>query len=201
MVRIFKEILAEQRHHFKLLFRKKKYEAKIFCIGYNKTGTTTLGKSLELLGYRNSSFNKKVWRKYYKKGKIDKVLSYTAKFDSFDDLPWLKEDMIPLLDKTFPGSKFIYLERDELSWKSSLEKWSFKRTGKKKNVDEAYQKFLAHKEFVMNYFKDFSSDRFIILNVSDQHGFKKLGDFLHVKVPHDHFPHYNKTSEYKNKRT
>lgn len=194
-----KEILAEKLHHLKLVFRKEQYDAKIFCIGYNKTGTTTLGKSLELLGYRNSSFNKKVWREYYKKGKIDKVLQYTAKFESFDDLPWLKEDLIPVLDRTFPESKFIYLERDELSWKNSLQKWSFKMTGKQVDVDEAYSNYMHHRNFVLDYFKDFPKDRFIVLNVSDENGLKKLGDFLGIQVPQNYFPHYNKTSEFKNK--
>ena len=36
---------------FKLTFVKPNYNGKIFCIGFNKTGTTSLGKSLELLGY------------------------------------------------------------------------------------------------------------------------------------------------------
>src|SRR5699024_4627029 len=92
-----------------LAFRKPRYDSKIFCIGFNKTGTTSLGRALTDLGFRHSSFSQIVWRKYYQRGKIDKVLKYTAKFESFDDLPWLKEDMIPVLDKHFPGSKFIYL--------------------------------------------------------------------------------------------
>jgi hypothetical protein len=48
-----------------LIFRTKRYDSKIFCIGFNKTGTTTVGKSLKMLGYKHSSFNKKVYRKYY----------------------------------------------------------------------------------------------------------------------------------------
>ncbi len=101
-----------------LALRKPQYTSKVFCIGYNKTGTTTLGQALDMLGYRNSSFNKKVWRKYYRNNEIVKILKYTAKFDSADDLPWLKEDMIPILDRVFPNSKFIYLTRDEEQGKS-----------------------------------------------------------------------------------
>lgn len=85
--------------------RKPKYTGKVFCIGYNKTGTTTIGKSLEILGYRNSSFNKRVFLEY-KSNQIDKVLDYTARFDSMDDLPWLRIDMIPILDKAFPNMVF-----------------------------------------------------------------------------------------------
>lgn len=108
-----KKILHLSQYGFKeisIAFRKPKYNSKVFCIGYNKTGTITVGKSLEMLGYRNTSFNQKVWRKYYKNNQIDKVLKYTAKFDSADDLPWLKEDMIPVLDRVFPNSQFISIK-------------------------------------------------------------------------------------------
>jgi hypothetical protein len=188
-----KEKLKDILHHILLFFRRPKYDAKVFCIGYNKTGTTTLGKSLEMLGYRNSSFNKKVWRKYYKNNEIEKILLYTSKFDSFDDLPWLKEDMIPVLDKKFPGSKFIYLERDEVSWKKSFNDWTFNMTGKYPNIEEGWQDYLKHQKFVLDYFKERKSD-FIVINVKDENGLKKTADFLGKTTIQNHFPHFNKTT-------
>ncbi|MCA1752797.1 MAG: sulfotransferase [Cryomorphaceae bacterium] len=176
-----------------LMFRKPTYTGKVFCIGYNKTGTTTIGKSLEMLGYRNSSFNKKVWRKYYKKNQIDKVLKYTARFDSFDDLPWLKEDMIPILDREFPNSKFIYLTRDEESWQQSLRNWKLKTTGAHPDLAIELEAFRKHKAFVLDYFKDRSADDFIILDVRDKKGFKKLAEFLGQETEREAFPHFNET--------
>ncbi len=183
---LFKEI--------KLYFKKPVYNSKVFCIGYNKTGTTTLGKSLEQLGLNNSSFNKKVWRKYYANKQFDKILKYTAKFDSTDDLPWLKTDMIPLLDQTFPNSKFIYLTRDEESWKNSLMKWTFKVKGFYPNIEEELILFREHKAFVLDYFKNRPKDQFIILDIKDQKGFKKLAHFIGRTPIQDHFPHFNKSS-------
>lgn len=174
-----------------LFFTPKTYSPKVFCIGYNKTGTTTLGKSLQLLGYKNSSFNKKVWREYYGQKKYDKILNYTAKFDSFDDLPWLKEDMIPLLDKTFINSKFIYLERDEISWKKSYENWTYKVTNKYPDVEKGYKEYLKHKEFVLIYFEN--RDNFIRLRIDEPNGFKRLADFLGKPTKQNDFPHYNKS--------
>lgn len=176
-----------------LAIRRPNYNSKVFCIGYNKTGTTTLGKALEMLGYRNSSFNKTVWRKYYKHNQIVKILKYTAKFDSVDDLPWLKEDMIPILDRVFPNSKFIYLTRDEESWKISLKNWTFKQTGSYPNLEERLEDFRKHRDFVINYFKDKPKEQFLILDVKDENGFKKLADFLGKTTTHKQFPHYNKT--------
>ncbi|MDN3643383.1 sulfotransferase [Lutimonas halocynthiae] len=174
-------------------FRKSNYSSKVFCIGYNKTGTTSLGKSLELLGYRNSSFNRTIWRNYYAKGNTSEILKYASKFDSFDDLPWLKEDMIPVLDQTFPGSKFIYLERDEESWKKSMYNWRYKTFEEYPDLEESFNDYQRHKSFVMNYFKNRSKNDFLILDIKDKVGFKKLSEFLNKKVIRDDFPHFNKT--------
>jgi hypothetical protein len=179
----------------RLFFKKENYGPKVFCIGFNKTGTTTLGKSLEMLGYKNSSFNLDVW-KDYKAGKIDKVLKYTSKFDSFDDLPWLKEEFLPILDKTFPNSKFIYLDRDEESWKKSFSEWSELKTGKKTDVENAYKNFKKHNLFVLNYFNNRPND-LLLLTINDKLGLKKLANFLGKNTPQNHFPHFNKTKDFK----
>lgn len=173
-------------------FRKSNYNAKIFCIGFNKTGTTSFGKSLGMLGLKNSSFNRRVWRRYYRNNEIVKILEYAAKFDSLDDLPWLKEDMIPIVDRVFPNSKFIYLERDEESWQKSMYNWTFKKTGKYPDMEIKLKEFREHKKFVMEYFKD-REDVFLILDIKDPMGFRKLADFLGKKSIQNHFPHFNKT--------
>lgn len=186
--------------NFMLMLRKPEYNGKVFCIGFNKTGTTTIGKSLDMLGYRNTSFNKKVFREYYKNNRIDKVLDYMARFDSADDLPWLKTDMIPVLDRTFPNSKFIYLIRDEESWKKSLRNWSFNRTGQYPDIDKQLESFRRHKDFVLDYFEDRKDEDFIILDVKDPKGFKKLASFLGKETSRESFPHFNETKKMVNAR-
>lgn len=173
---------------------KPRYTSKVFCIGFNKTGTTSFGKALQMLGYRHSSFNKKVWSQYYKNDEVVKILRYTAKFDSVDDLPWLKEDMIPVLDRVFPNSKFVYLTRDEASWKKSIYNWTFKVFGEYPNIDEKLDEYRRHREFVFDYFKDKPKEQFLVLDVSDGGAFGKLADFLGKTAPQKNFPHYNKTS-------
>lgn len=191
-----RNLLISIKHNlvvFKARFRKPTYDAKIICIGYNKTGTTSLGKSLRMLGYDHASFNRVIWRKYYKKGKIDKVLNFAAKFESLDDLPWLNKDMIPVLDETFPNSKFIYLTRDEESWKKSLNNWRLKKFNDVPVMEEKLKDFRSHKNFVLDYFKDSSKERFITLDIKDKKGFKKLAMFLEKEVQPESFPHFNKT--------
>ncbi|MDF2436999.1 MAG: hypothetical protein K0Q95_1375 [Bacteroidota bacterium] len=184
----FKDLL----NLLKLKFRKSTYSGKVFCIGYNKTGTTSCGRAFELLGYKNVSFEGKNWRGLYKNKQYLQLLNYAAKFDSFDDLPWLKEDMIVLLDKVFPNSKFVYLERDLDSWRKSYYNWTYKITGQYPDMEKGVSNFLAHREFVMQYFKDRQND-LLIMKISEPGGFKKLAEFLGKKTDQTEMPHENKT--------
>ena len=169
------------------------YGPKIFCIGYNKTGTTSFGNAMESFGYKNISFRKRIWRKWYKNNEIVKILRYTAKFDSTDDLPWLREDMIPILDRVFPESKFVYLTRDEESWKNSLYNWTFKVMGEHPNLEEELIRYRSHRDFVLNYFKD-RPDDLLVLAIKDSDGMKNLAAFLEITTGESEFPHENKTS-------
>jgi hypothetical protein len=187
-----KESLRNWWHHFKLKFRKPKYDSKVFCIGYNKTGTTTIGKAFEMLGYYNSSFDNKVWRNY-KQGNINKVIEYTAKFDTCDDLPWLNPDMIKLIYEKFPDSKFIYTERDEMSWKRSYTEWRTKFKTTIADADRAWHNYLEHQAFVLDFFKD-KQEQLLKVNVNEKGGFRRMAEFLGKESPDENFPHFNKTN-------
>lgn len=203
MKRRLKQALSGIKRHYDNLvvsLRRPEYNSKVFCIGFNKTGTTTVGKSLEMLGYRNTSFNERVFRKYYKNNDLVKVLQYTARFDSTDDLPWLRVDMIPILDRVFPNSKFIYLTRDEESWKKSLNNWGFNLSGEYPDIERELKNFRNHKAFVFDYFENRSTEDFVILDVRDPLGFKKLADFLGKDTNREDFPHFNETHAMKVRR-
>ena len=87
---------------------------KIFGIGLNKTGTTTLGACLQQLGFRHTSFSLTLLEQLAI-GEWEPLLQTVASHDSFEDWPY------PLafeqLDQHFPGSRFI------LSRRSSPERW------------------------------------------------------------------------------
>ena len=169
-----------------------RYTPKVFCIGYNKTGTTTLGRALQTLGYKHSSFNRDIYN-HYKLKQFEKIVAYTAKFDSFDDLPWLKEDMIPLLDQNFPNSKFIYLTRDEKSWKRSFYNWRYKVFGVHPDVEIAWQEYTTHEKFIQSHFKNRPETDFLTLEIQDPKGFSKLAEFLGKHAPRDDFPVWNQS--------
>jgi len=99
---------------------------KIFCIGYNKTGTTSLSRimsnndisvaqqtpfeyNLESYFYGNyNTFTNMIKEDYYD-------------ITFFQDVPFSLPNMYKILDKEFPNSKFILTVRDnENEWYNSL---------------------------------------------------------------------------------
>jgi hypothetical protein len=80
--------------------RNFKNHNKVFCVGWRKTGTTSFSTAMKRLGFKHCSWDRDVWREWYKKGKIAKVLRYAKHFESFDDLPWNKIEILELLDPT-----------------------------------------------------------------------------------------------------
>ncbi|UWQ23183.1 sulfotransferase family protein [Jannaschia sp. W003] len=95
---------------------------KVFGIGFQKTGTTTLGRMLNRLGYRTAGYHQ--FRDMAKKTDLEwselraRALALASEYDAAKDTPW------PLLyrelDEAFPGSKFIHVVRDRDSWIRSV---------------------------------------------------------------------------------
>ncbi len=91
---------------------------KVFGIGLNKTGTTTLGVCLKTLGYKHSPYAGRFVAAAQSR-ELDELLAYAEAWDSFEDWPW------PLLyrelDERFPGSRFVLTTRnDAVTWFRSL---------------------------------------------------------------------------------
>lgn len=60
---------------------------KVFGIGLNKTGTSTLGACLTALGYRHQSYSSTALQAFLD-GRVADVVAMTAGFDSCEDWPW-----------------------------------------------------------------------------------------------------------------
>ena len=124
------------------LFNNRNKE-KIFCIGRNKTGTTSIYKALEDFGYRMGDQKKaELLNKDYAKRNWKPILDYCHSAEAFQDIPFSLPYTFIVLDNHFPNSKFILTERD------SDEQWydSFIRFQKKKHGGGK----LPSKEVLMN---------------------------------------------------
>ncbi|WP_268225539.1 sulfotransferase family protein [Sinomicrobium oceani] len=108
-----------------------KNKTKIFCIGRNKTGTTSLKAAFEDLGFIVG--NQRVAEKLlseYKAGNFEAIIDYCKSAQVFQDFPFSYPKTYERLDKAYPGSKFILSVRDTPEqWYNSVTKFHAKRFG------------------------------------------------------------------------
>jgi hypothetical protein len=172
---------------------------KIFCIGFQKTGTTTLDEALQMLGYRVCGVRKDLVPAL-KNGDWEAIFREVEKYDAFQDNPWpliYKE-----LDRQFPGSKFILTLRDADKWLRSIvnhcenrhtpmREWVY-GFGNPKGHETAYlQRYQSHIREVLEYFADRPGD-LLMVSWEKGDGWEKLCTFLGKPLPGQPFPHANK---------
>jgi len=192
---------------------ESRMKPKVFGIGLNKTGTTTLGSIMMELGYRHRSCDRLMLRDY-QAGNLAKVRSKIDKYESFEDWPY------PLMYEHLwdwygdKGARFICTMReDSRIWYSSLVKHA--RDTKPFNHCRRMVFGFAypttneemHREFYDEHLKNvktfFSTkereDRIIFLNWRDTDARIKLAEFLNQPESRISIQHMNKTSSRKKK--
>ena len=96
---------------------------KVFGVGLNKTGTSTLGACLTTLGYRHQSYSSGALQAFLQ-GRTDAVVEMTRNFDSCEDWPW------PLVwrelyERYGDGARFVLTTRVSAQvWVESLKRHS-----------------------------------------------------------------------------
>ena len=94
---------------------------KVFCIGMNKTGTTSLKFEFIRLKY-NVAPQREIERKFwaYNNEKWEVIIDYCKGYDFFQDFPFSFPNTYKEIDKVF-GSKFILTIRNSADdWYDSL---------------------------------------------------------------------------------
>ena len=172
---------------------------KVFCIGFHKTGTNSLGTALEHLGYRVCGVQFELLPSLERKDFVQ-LIEIANSYDAFKDNPW------PLLykelDVLFPGSKFIFTIRDDKKWIRSVVN-HFNSTPSEmlqhvygKPYPEGNEKlyldtYRNHNQDVVTYFAGRTND-FLILDLESETAWQDLCAFLHKPVPDIPFPFINK---------
>lgn len=176
-------------------------DKKIFCIGLGKSGTTTLGSCLRILGKRHLTAFATPGLALHRIGDYEKIAEVVEKYDSFDDYPWCftyKE-----LASRFPDSIFI------MTLRSSPERWvqstcrHYKEHGITDDVlrlglgcndpisnkDYLRKFYVNHIDHARKFFKNGWDDRYVELCWEDGDGWDELCNFLAVPKPKINFPH------------
>lgn len=117
-----------------MFFKDRK--SKIFCIGQNKTGTTSLEEFFIDHGFKLGDQRKAgLLLDDYINRNWKPILDYCKTAEVFQDIPFSNEYLYVLLDHYFPNAKFILSERgtsDE--WYNSITKFHSKLFGKDGNI-------------------------------------------------------------------
>jgi hypothetical protein len=184
---------------------------KVFFIGFHKTGTTSFGEAMNLLGYTNCHGagkireeigDQKMMQLLFQK-EYSFFIEKAKSFDSFNDNPWFF--LYKEFDHAFPGSKFILVLREESSWlnscknyfKSPFSPFRFFLYGKGNpiNNEERYLSiYRNHNLEVQNYFAD-RSDDLLILKLEDDKKWDKLCTFLGKENTVINFPFLNQSKK------
>lgn len=179
---------------------------KIFGIGLNKTGTTSLKVAFETLGYRHLSRKPRLF-KHWKKREFNAIFEWIAEYESFEDWPWPL--MVPELLDHYPDALFILTRR------SNAQMWveSLKRQSEKTNPDNNPRKVIYGYDYPhgvehdhMKFYDDHLSQvrgmfadkpgRLIELCWDDGDGWPELCRFLNAPIPRKPFPHANKSAKF-----
>ena len=107
------------KRKIKLLLRNKK---KVFVIGFNKTGTTSIEKALLDLGYLVGNQREgELLFDDIQKGKFEGLIRYCKKSEAFQDVPFSLPGIYKILYKSFPDARFILsIRKDPEIWYNSL---------------------------------------------------------------------------------
>ena len=175
--------------------------SKIFIIGLPRTGTTSVCVGLLDLGFKVA----------HCAATEDSLLAA----DAIGDTPAYCD--YKALDKRFPHSRFIYLERNLESWLPSIKSLlsnmivglNAERGGFPPAVKRCYKEifrpittstitsdshlsscYTAHRNGILEYFKD-RQESFTIIDISDTNSYQKMVSFLGLHSTAMAFPKMN----------
>jgi hypothetical protein len=180
---------------------------KVICIGWHKTGTSTMGYALLKLGYSVLGARLDM-AKPLLNGDYHTPIKEAGEFQALQDVPWAA--LFKELDEAYPGSKFILTERKEKEWLNSalkhfndkhydLHEWLYGEGVMAGNEELYLERYRRHNQEVKAYFKD-RPDDLLVMDLKAGDGWEKLCPFLGVPTPNQSFPHANKGKQSYNKK-
>jgi len=178
---------------------------KVFCIGWHKTGTTSIEDALNILGYRVGGWDRDRATKLtfcWHEGHIEEIIKAAREFDAHKDWPW------PLvfreMAQAYPTAKFILTtRRDNATWLRSfgahvernqgwVGRYLIYGTYETSDSDYLMRRYAEHNVQVREFFKN-SPDRLLDISLENGAGWREICCFLNAPIPKHPFPHANKS--------
>jgi hypothetical protein len=181
---------------------------KVFGLGLNKTGTTSLGISLSRLGFRHVSCRRDLLQ-LYRAGDLTAIFRVCDQYEAFDDWPY------PLMYREL-FDRYRDRARYVLTTRSTPERWlASLKSHALRTLPEAHCRKLAygfdyphgyerehlalyesHNAAVRAHFQSAGASH-LLLEVCWENGdgWPQLCRFLKCRLPRRPFPHANKSSD------
>lgn len=105
-----------------------KYKNKIFCIGRNKTGTTSMLHVFKEFGFKlGHQPTAELLLKDYIARNWKPILDYCQTAQAFQDAPFSWPETWKQLVKRYPDARYILTYRDQEAWYNSITKFHSKK--------------------------------------------------------------------------
>jgi len=181
---------------------------KVFGIGLNKTGTTSLKIAFQALGFRHLDRTPRLFR-YWQRGEFAQIYSEISDYQSFEDWPWplMVRD---LLEEYGEDARFVLTRRRSAeAWVDSLKQHA-ERTNPRQNPRKVIYGYdyphgreaqhiafyEAHLRATRALFSDLGANHLLAEFCWEEgHGWDELCAFLNRPVPKRDFPIANRSTE------
>ena len=181
---------------------------KIFGVGLNKTGTTSLAHALNTIGFNCLSWDPRAMTLFSEK-KISELYQHIALYEGFVDWPWPLM-VNQLLDKYGERGRYILTKRQSPRvWLESLKRHAVLMGSKASPREKIYgyrypheneahhiDYYQRHNAQIHSTFKERGLSH-VLLEVCWENGdgWQELCRFLSVSEPSGIFPHLNVSSK------
>lgn len=170
-----------------MLFNRKR--PKVFVVGFNKTGTSSLEKALRDLGFKiGNQRTGELLFDFWADRKFDKIITFAKSAQAFQDVPFSLPYTFIHLDLAFPGSKFILTVRSsEREWYDSLVRYHLSLWGKP--GDTILSKDNLRNANYIYEGRPLHTNRLIFNTKDEVYNYDKLTDMynFHNKMVRDYF--------------
>ena len=192
--------LVDSRVRWVLFLGLRGKKKKVFVVGLNKTGTSSLGETMRDLGRRHLSYSPLAIRAFNDRD-VETLKAIMDGFDSFNDKPWNDPGLWPLMSDRCPEALWVYTFRNVEKWSQSYLNYSQQADAPN---EEAFIKSLNAEQFVSQHHgaaKDFEKSNnlsFVWLDCDDlsRGGSAKLSEAMgcEVKIGHHNVTRLNKSN-------
>ena len=189
-------------------------QRKICCVGFQKTGTTSLDVALQNLGYRVGVAHRKINEVLDPHAADADAIVKAVTLQCMDEHDALQDSPCPfmfeVIDKSFPGTKFVLTYRPVESWLSSYARYFQDENNPMRKWMYGVPSFLGHEDIykdtyetqnrkIRSYFQHRPED-FLELNLAEGQGWHELVTFLGPEMLPP-FPHAKANTNEEDRRS